>query len=40
MATFVVTDPGDSLTSGLPTPNTLRWAVEQANLASQPDELA
>jgi fibronectin-binding autotransporter adhesin len=38
MATFLVTDPSDSLTGGVPTPNTLRWAVDQANLATQPDD--
>jgi hypothetical protein len=38
LATFVVTDPADSLTGGVPTPNTLRWAVDQADLATQPDD--
>ena len=34
MATFVVSNPSDTLTNGLPTPNTLRWAVEQADAAT------
>jgi len=34
MATFVVTDPTDSLSGGVPAPNTLRWAVDQADLAT------
>src|SRR5262249_42939772 len=38
MATYVVTDPTDSLADGAPSPNTLRWAVDQANRASQPDD--
>ncbi len=38
MATFVVTNPTDSLTNGVPTPNTLRWAVNQADLATQSDD--
>jgi hypothetical protein len=38
LATFVVTDPTDSLTDGVPTPNTLRWAVDQADRASQPED--
>jgi hypothetical protein len=36
LATFVVTDPADSLTNGVPTPNTLRWAVDRANQAVDP----
>jgi hypothetical protein len=31
LATFVVTNPADTLTGGVPTPNTLRWAVDQAD---------
>jgi parallel beta-helix repeat protein len=38
MATFVVSNPNDSLTGGVPSPNTLRWAVDQANLAGQPND--
>jgi fibronectin-binding autotransporter adhesin len=38
MATFVVSNPTDSLTDGVPSPNTLRWAVDQANLAGQPND--
>ncbi len=38
LATFVVTNPTDSLTDGVPTPNTLRWAVNQADLATQPND--
>ena len=39
MATFVVTDPADPLTGGVPTPNTLRWAVEQADVATTPSTI-
>src|SRR3954469_10789912 len=31
LSTFGVTAPGDSLTNGMPTSGTLRWAVERAN---------
>src|SRR5947209_1212318 len=33
-ATFTVTSTDDSAPANLPTPGTLRWAVEQANAAS------
>ena len=39
LATFVVTDPSDMLTGGVPTPNTLRWAVEQADVAAAPSTI-
>ncbi len=38
MASFVVTNPTDALTDGVPTPNTLRWAVNQADLATEPSD--
>jgi hypothetical protein len=40
LSTFTVTDPSDSLTDGLPTVNTLRWAVAQADSATTPSTIA
>jgi hypothetical protein len=40
LSTFTVTDPSDSLTDGLPTVGTLRWAVGQADGASTPSTIA
>jgi hypothetical protein len=34
LSTFTVTSTADTMTAGGPTPNTLRWAVEQANRAT------
>ena len=34
MATFTVNSTADTLTGGIPTSGTLRWAVDQADLAS------
>jgi hypothetical protein len=39
MTTFVVNNPADTLTDGVPTPHTLRWAVEQADAATRPSTI-
>jgi hypothetical protein len=39
MATFVVSNPSDTLTGGVPTPHTLRWAVDQANAATSASKI-
>ena len=39
MATFVVSNPADTLTDGLPTPHTLRWAVDQADAATSASKI-
>ncbi len=39
LATFTVTNPGDTVTNSQPASGTLRWAVEQANLASTPSTI-
>ena len=40
LATFTVTSPADTLTNGQPTMGTLRWAVEQADLATTPSTIS
>jgi Right handed beta helix region len=39
MATFVVSNPSDTLTKGVPTPYTLRWAVDQADAATSASKI-
>ena len=39
LATFNVTSPADTLTNGQPTMGTLRWAVEQADVATTPSTI-
>ena len=39
LSTFAVTSTADTASASSPAPNTLRWAVEQANLATSPSTI-